>query len=450
MPFSNRLFLGEAHYADLRVRKDRSGYHAMIHASRFLAGKRIMSGYASVVTADWSRHLASGLAPDDISGGEDVRNIRPQIVVYDDFPAAVSPYPCSFNGHLIGVRPAASRHKQLFRPKLLLATVDRGRDDRPSVFLPHSPDLRLRHDVNPFRLEYPPDFLPHFRLVAMRKQLFVPLQNRYFASEAAEHLTEFQSDVPASDDYQRFRQLGQLRVFIGGQQVTRDVWHLVQTLDFGDNGTRAGRDQYFLARKPLAVHLDRMGITELDVPLFYADAASNQALVLLLSITMDHFILLPNEGSEIQPHFCRRETWVARMGGLVDDPRSFYQILGWQAASVSTGPADNAFLGHDRCLAKLCRAQRRRECRRARTEDHQIKMRRVCRTTVGHAALLIIKSLPVASRLLWPWIRNFRFIAGVPHRYDQLAGVGLRRVELHRCRASRIVHLGVHDSRSLE
>src|SRR5579875_143752 len=384
MPFSNRLFLGEAHYADLRVRKDRSGYHAMIHASRFLAGKRIMSGYASVVTADWSRHLASGLAPDDISGGEDVRNIRPQIVVYDDFPAAVSPYPCSFNGHLIGVRPAASRHKQLFRPKLLLATVDRGRDDRPSVFLPHSPDLRLRHDVNAFRLEYPPDFLPHFRLVPMREQLFVSLQNGHLAAKAAEHLAEFQRDVPAPDDDQRFRQIGQLYAFICGQQVAGDVRHTVQSFDVGDNRTRAGGNQYFLAREPLAVHLDGMRISKLDVPVFDADAASNQALVLLLSIAVDHFILLLDKGSKIQPHLCRRETRIARMRGLVDDSRGFDQIFGRKTSAIGTRSPDDAFFRHDGCLAQLRRAQRRRERRRAGTENHQIKSLRRCGTAIGH------------------------------------------------------------------
>jgi|SRR5579875_363326 len=126
----------------------------------------------------------------------------------------------------------------------------------------------------------------------------------------------------------------------------------------------------------------------IEPPMIEGNAESGSLAT--LTIAVDHFIFSLNEGSKIQPHLCRRETWITRMRGLVDDPRGFDQIFGRKTSAIGTRSPDDAFFRHDGCLAQLRRAQRRRERRRAGTENHQTKSLRRRGTAIGHHLILPI------------------------------------------------------------
>ena len=64
----------------------------------------------------------------------------------------------------------------------------------------HSLRRRVENDLNPFLCEDRRDGSANVRFVSMRQQLRVALQNRDGRPEAAEHLSQFQGDVPAPHD----------------------------------------------------------------------------------------------------------------------------------------------------------------------------------------------------------------------------------------------------------
>ena len=303
------------------------------------------------MAADRRGHLAFVLVPDDISGREDMRDICAQSFIHYHFAAVIGLYSGPFNGDLIRIGPTPGRYEQLLSPKFAFSATDGGPHDRPSVLLPYSLYVCSGHNMNALRFKYLLDLSPYFRLVPAAKQLFAALQNRHLASETAEHLTEFQRNVSAADDDDGFGQITQLRAFIRSQQVTRDVRQVGQAFDFGDGWTRAGGDQYFFTHELLAVDLHRLGIGKSNVALLYADAAAKQALVFLLSVGTDDFILLLGQGSKINAHFCRRQTWVAWMSGLIDNPCSFYQILRRKTAAIHAGSANDPRFSHHGRLA---------------------------------------------------------------------------------------------------
>ena len=59
----------------------------MIHrARRFARRERVLGRDASVVAADWSRHLRILFGPDDVAGGKDVRHAGAEELVHPHLP----------------------------------------------------------------------------------------------------------------------------------------------------------------------------------------------------------------------------------------------------------------------------------------------------------------------------------------------------------------------------
>ena len=60
------------------------------------------------------------------------------------------------------------------------------------------------------------------------------------------------------------------------------------------------------------------------------------------------------------------------MGGIVDEPGRFDQVLGGQATPVGAGPPNRAEFGHDGAFAEFGSVQCRGKSRRAAAQDDQV------------------------------------------------------------------------------
>ena len=106
-----------------------------------------------------------------------------------------------------------------------------------------------------------------------------------------------------------------------------------------------------------------------------SDAATDQALVLLGAVAFDDFVLLGDELAEVEPERRAFQTGITRVSRVVEQFRGFNEVLGRQAAAVRAGATHHPLLRHDSRLAHLLGAKRRREGRRAGSQDEEIDFR---------------------------------------------------------------------------
>ncbi len=93
---------------------------------------------------------------------------------------------------------------------------------------------------------------------------------------------------------------------------------------------------------------------------------------MLIAVVEDDLILLGDERRKIDAQVCRREAWIAGVGGIVDETGRLDQVLGGQAAPVDAGAPQSTPLGHHRCFAQVFGMNGGCEGRRATAQNNKI------------------------------------------------------------------------------
>src|SRR5712692_10355228 len=145
-------------------------------------------------------HLTPRLATDHITRGEDVGNIRAQVLVHSHGALFIQLYARALDGDAVAVRPPAGGDEEPLGARLALFTVDlHARENALAVLLDRA-HLRARHDLDTLAFEEFGHRWTYLGLVAAREEAFAALDQRYFRAEAAEHLAELERDVPRADN----------------------------------------------------------------------------------------------------------------------------------------------------------------------------------------------------------------------------------------------------------
>jgi hypothetical protein len=120
------------------------------------------------------------------------------------------------------------------------------------------------------------------------------------------------------------------------------------------------------------VPCDRAGVNETGPPLNdgHLPALLEDVQVLLLAEGGDDLVFLGNEVPHVEAQIASGKTRVARVAGIVEQPRRLDQVLGGQAAPVDARAPYRAHLGHDRPLAQLSRGDGGGKGCRATAQDH--------------------------------------------------------------------------------
>src|SRR6266851_5498000 len=105
-------------------------------------------------------------------------------------------------------------------------------------------------------------------------------------------------------------------------------------------------DQKALGFEANISHLNGVAINEPRRPLECADAIADNALILLVPVIGDDFVLLADELRKVEAKPRRFDSWIARIGGVVDDAGRRNQVFRRQTSPVHAGAAERAVLSH--------------------------------------------------------------------------------------------------------
>ena len=248
--------LGEPDHGELRVDEDGARDHPVIHGARRLVGKGVVGGDASVLAADRGGHLGVRLGTDHVTRGVDVRHVAAQELVHLHLGSPVQRDPGLLDFDEVRVRAPPGRDKQIRCFEFQAAAVGLDRGDNAGLAPAHCTHLGAGEDAHSLAFEDLAHGRADLGLVAMCKQLPAPLHQRHLRSEAREHLPKLQGDVSAADDEERARQLAQLLLLVAREQIAGEVRRVIEAVDLGQRGARAGGDEDAVAAQPPAIHLD--------------------------------------------------------------------------------------------------------------------------------------------------------------------------------------------------
>src|SRR5579863_8170901 len=186
-----------------------------------------------------------------------------QLIVHRDVPALVRLNTSLFESQIVGVGPASYReqHMRSHRFAILILAIETG--DHILATLAEMDAFRVEPDVNSFALE---DVLNSSRhvLVLVLHEPWSLFHDRDLATEAAEHLPEFEADVAAPDDQQSPGQKIHLH-----HRAVGEIGNLIDPRQGWDQGASTHVDEDTLRRKFLRANHDLMSGFEARVSLIY-------------------------------------------------------------------------------------------------------------------------------------------------------------------------------------